>query len=83
ATLSPHGVVSLVDLDTGGSFALRTNAVADSGLIASDHALMFATGIADDGRVRYDTLDLRIPHDAAALQHWLADITNAHDGAWP
>lgn len=50
--------------------------------------VMFATG-RDDGNWRLATVELRVPHDPAALQRWLREVTNAQPsesgvgGVWP
>jgi hypothetical protein len=87
AALLAHGVVAIVDLQSGRSLALPAPAVTDH-LIARDGAVMYATDHVDD-RDRYVTLELRVPHDPAALQRWLTDVTNArqpdggHAAEWP
>jgi hypothetical protein len=51
---------------------------------------MYPTSVTDPDRdVTSITLELRVPHEPAALQRWLVDVTNArqpdpgHAADWP
>jgi len=87
ASVGPSGVVSVIDLETGGIITLRATTVT-GGVVASGDRLMFATAIVGM-RSRLEDLELRVPHGAAALQRWLREITNAQPpdggqgGGWP
>jgi hypothetical protein len=88
AAVLARGVVAIVDVHTGRSIALPVPALSDQ-LVASDRAVMYPTGMADRDRVvTWVTLELRVPHEPAALQRWLADVSNArqsdgHAAQWP
>ncbi len=83
AALSAHGEVSVLDLEAGARLELPASAITET-LVTRGDTLMFANGVVGDSQYRYVALDLAVPHDPAALRHWLADVTNATaDGGWP
>ena len=77
-----------VDLVTGSSVALPETAGTQQ-LVAAPDMVVYATSRGDGTTWRLATIALRVPHDPAALQRWLREITNARPadsgvgGVWP
>ena len=86
ATVMSNHAVAIVDLTTGSSLALRMAAVNDV-IAAHGDTIAFEIDADMNGRtVRF--LDaIAVPHEPAALQRWVAKVTNATlskgGGAWP
>ncbi len=87
ASRSARGAVSVIDLMGGSSMQLDATAIDDS-LVANGDTIMFATAVSV-ARASVTAVELRVPHDPAALRRWLADVTNAlppesgQGGVWP
>ena len=82
ATLSAHREVSVLDLETGARLVLPATATTEA-LVTRGDTLLFASDEVDN-KDRYDAIELGVPHDPAALQRWLRDVTNAiPGGGWP
>jgi hypothetical protein len=85
ATVTSNSSIAIVDLATGSSLALRMFTIDD---IIAAHGDTIAFQIDSDlsGRT-IRLLDLAVPHEPAALQRWVAGVTNAQlskgGGAWP
>jgi hypothetical protein len=80
----------VVDIQTGHSVALPAPAFAENTrLVASDGAVLYEILPGNGRGETCVTLELRVPHDPAALQRWLVDVTNArradggHAPEWP
>jgi hypothetical protein len=73
---SPNGTVGVIDLTTGEHFEIPQNMTFPS-LTASGTRFGYLTGFTRDRRWRFAYWDLEIPRDPAALQKWLANVTNA------
>ncbi len=85
---SPTMVVSVIDLVTAKSFDLPMRAMSAHSLVASGNRVGMTTGHSS-AKMRFTYWDLSVPREPAALQRWLATITNARPipgsdaVAWP
>jgi hypothetical protein len=85
---TPHRVVGILDLQTGARVEMPVRRETSSPLLIHGGSIGYATAV-EAGGTRVEIWQLPVPHEPAALQRWLAEITNARPipgsdaVAWP